>query len=550
MTIEIPDSQLKQLVRAIEIHLGLNYPEDRVGDLVRAVTMAAPRLGCNDPSACVEWLLNSPHTADRVECLADYLTVGETYFFRDGKLFSAFEREVLPQLVRERRETGKKWLRIWSAGCASGEEPFSLAMVVKRAIPDLDDWDVTILATDINRRFLRKCKVGVYGKWSFRDAPSEITNPFFERSPAGYEISSEIRKMVRFCRLNLARDAFPDLSTDTHEMDVIFCRNVLMYFSQKRQQRVVERFSRCLSDRGWLVVSPAEASLVDTTQFEQAAIPGVVLFRKRSQQATEAHPFPISRHDMPSQLTMKTYPSLGQSPPLEKGGQGDFQVNKFEAVPHALPLQGLGRIEFPSEILSCAVSVETPLPVSRSSQEVSTDSAVEVDSCSVGLDLFRQGRYIEAANELRQALDEGRVRETDRAGVFMTLARAYANQGMLEQALEWCEKTFDVDKLNPEYHFLEATILEEMGDLARAQVSLNRALFLDPDLVVARFAMGNLARRQGRVSMSNRHYRIALEVLAGYDEAATLPGSDNLTAGRLIEAIQATMLREMAYEQS
>jgi len=516
MTKGYPDSQIERLVRAVEIHLGLNYPQDRFGDLVRAVSLASPRLGCNDPSACLDWLLDSPHTADRIESLADYLTVGETYFFRDGKLFGAFERELLPQLVRKGRETGKR-LRIWSAGCASGEEPYSVAMVVKRAIPDLDDWDVTILATDINRRFLRKCKVGVYGKWSFRDAPPEIMNPFFERSPAGYEISSEIRKMVRFCRLNLARDPFPDPFTDTHEMDVIFCRNVLMYFSQKRQEKVVERFSRCLSSGGWLVVSPAEASLVDHTQFEQASIPGVVLFRKRSRQATDVRSFPSKQ---------------------------------FEPVSCAAPFEGSGWIEFPREILSCAISVETPVALGQANQEPATDSEVEVDPSSVGLELFRRGRHAEAADELHQALVEGQVRDVDRAVVMTTLARAYANQGMLEQALEWCEKTFEVDKLNPEYHVLEATILEEMGDLERAQISLNRALFLDPDLVVARFAMGNLARRQGRVSVSNRHYRIALEVLANYDEAATLPGSDDLTAGRLTEAIQATMLREMAYEQS
>ncbi len=516
MAKRLPDNQLKQLVQAIEHHLGLNYPDDRLDDLVRAVSQASRSLGYSDPGDCLEWLLSSPQAADRMESLADFLTVGETYFFRDGKLFSAFEREFIPRLIRRRSGTRKR-LRIWSAGCASGEEPYSVAMVVKRAIPDLDDWDVTILATDINQRFLRKGMTGVYGQWSFRDAPSEITKAHFKRGPSGYEVIPEIRKMVRFDRLNLARGSFPDPFTDTHEMDVIFCRNVLMYFSQKWQEEVIERFSRSLSNGGWLVVSPAEASLVDHKHFEQVSIPGVVLFRKRSRPASVVPSHPRKQFE---------------------SGSRPILVERSEWV------------DIPREILSATISVETPTSLTQVHQAPAQVSEAQEDPCKVGLELFSQGKYAEAAIELQQALEQSQVRNIDSAEAMSTLARAYANLGMLEQALAWCEKTFEADKLNPEYHFLEATILEEMGDLERAQTSLNRALFLDPDLVVARFAMGNLARRQGKLSISNRHYRIALEVLANYDEEETLPGSDNLTAGRLTEAIQATMVREIAYEQS
>ncbi|MFH1117929.1 MAG: CheR family methyltransferase [Pseudomonadota bacterium] len=512
----LPDHLLRNLSRAIEEHLGLNYSEDRLADLQRAVTRASAGFGKSDPLSCLEWLLEPPHIADRIESLADFFTVGETYFFRDGKLFVAFEQEVLPGLIAKRREAGKK-LRIWSAGCASGEEPYSLAIVVGRVLLDRAEWNVTILATDINQRSLRKCEEGVYGQWSFRDAPTGIKKAYFAKKQSGYEIVPEIRRMVRFGRLNLARDPFPDLVTDTHEMDVIFCRNVLMYFSRKRQEEIVERFNRCLSDDGWLVVSPAEASLVDLTKFEQVCIPGVVIFRKRRLQVVDMFHRPVELFEPPALEALFGRPEW---------------------------------IEIPRETVLADVPGDTYTSPAEPYPDSANGSEAEVDSFREGLERFREGKYSEAVFWLQQTLEQARIEGDDCAAAMSALAKAHANLGMLDQALEWCERACEADKLNPELHFLQATILEEMGDLERARVSLNRALFLDPNLVVARFAMGNLARRQGMLSVSNKHYGIALEVLAGYDVAEALPGSDNLTAGRLAEAIRATMVRETAYEQS
>ncbi|MDQ7782137.1 MAG: CheR family methyltransferase [Desulfomonilaceae bacterium] len=516
MAKELPQRMLEKLSRAVEVHLGLSYPEDRFGDLYRAVSRASPTLGGGDPDTCLEWLLEFPHTADRIEILADHLTVGETYFFRDGKLFGTFEREVLPQLIAKRREQGKR-LRIWSAGCASGEEPFSIAIVVSRVLYDLSDWNVTILATDINQRLLRKCRVGVYGQWSFRDVPPEITKVYFESKRIGHEVIPDIRKMVRFRRLNLARDPFPDPSTDTHEMDVIFCRNVLMYFSEKRQKEVLKRLGRCLAGDGWLVVSPAEAPLVDHTRFEQVHVPGVVLFKKRSPQAPDA-----------------------RSLPVEAWESADWRTQFLSSE----------QFEFPQEFFAVSIPEETLVYPGTENQGPENGSDVSANPCAVGIDLFRKSRYGDAIVALQQALEGSPVPMIEHAGAMATLAKAYANLGMLEPAHEWCEKAVAAEKLNPEHHFLQATIWEEMGDLEQARIALTRALFLDPDLVTAHFAMGNLARRQGRASDADRHYRIALELLATYDEADTLPGSDSLTVGRLIEAIQAIMVGETAYGQS
>ena len=163
--------------------------------------------------------------------MASYLTIGETYFFRVEPDFNALENHILPELIHLRKDTGK-YLRIWSAASSTGEEPYSLAILVRKLIPDIKDWNITILATDINTRSLAKAEKGIYGNWSFRNNPEWLKKIYFtplldER----YQINRNIKDMVSFFYLNLARDTYPSLLNNTNGMDIIFCRNVLMYFT-------------------------------------------------------------------------------------------------------------------------------------------------------------------------------------------------------------------------------------------------------------------------------------------------------------------------------
>jgi chemotaxis protein methyltransferase CheR len=148
---------------------------------------AARELGFSDPQSCARMLLSEPLTQATLATLASHLTVGETYFFRDGNTFSALEERILPELLRERREAGRR-LRIWCAGCCTGEEPYSIAMLLDRLLPDAEAWNITILGTDINPHFLRKAGDGVYGEWSFRDAPAWVRDRYFVRRRDGCHV--------------------------------------------------------------------------------------------------------------------------------------------------------------------------------------------------------------------------------------------------------------------------------------------------------------------------------------------------------------------------
>src|SRR5579863_3891123 len=177
-------------------HMGLHFPRERLIDLQRGLSDAADEFGFDDVAACADWLLSAPPTRPQLQVLASHLTIGETYFFRDKPAFDVLASRVLPELIHARRGRERR-VRLWSAACCSGEEAYSLAILLHQLLPDLADWQVTILATDINARFLRKAVEASYGEWSFRDAPSGFKQRYFH--PAGngqYVIRPDIKKLV------------------------------------------------------------------------------------------------------------------------------------------------------------------------------------------------------------------------------------------------------------------------------------------------------------------------------------------------------------------
>ncbi len=251
---------LSRLSEFVDTQTGLHFPQARWGDLERGITAATRDFNFSDVESCANWLLSAPLTQGMHEILANHLSVGETYFFRERRSLEILEEEILKPLLRSRRENERR-LRIWTAGCCTGEEAYTIAIMLDRLIPDVKDWNITILATDFNPTFLRKAVVGIYGEWSFRDTPGWLRERYFSKSKGGrFEIHPRIRKMVSFSYLNFARDIYPSLSNNTSAMDVILCRNVMMYFSAEKAKQVVGNFYRALVDGGWLIVSPTEGS--------------------------------------------------------------------------------------------------------------------------------------------------------------------------------------------------------------------------------------------------------------------------------------------------
>jgi len=499
----MPEILLPRLSDFVAAQMGLHFPMERWRDLERGIHSAARDFGFTDAEACIQWLLASPLTRSQVEVLASHLTVGETYFFREKRTFALLEEHILPELIRSRRGMNQH-LRIWSAGCASGEEPYSIAILLQKLIPDVERWNITILATDINPRFLQKASQGIYADWSFRDTPLWVREGYFKKTEeCRFRILPSIQKMVSFSHLNLAEDAYPSLCNNTNAMDVIFCRNVLMYFAAEWQKQVVDNFHRSLVEGGWLLVSPVETSHVLFPQFVPVNFPSAILYRKDGDKAPSLDVFPSYVHEEPT-------PWL---PPIA------FPVPESEPTPAIFP-------EFSDSL---------PVPVGESPKE-----DVQVSPYQEALTLYQLGRYSGAAENLALWLSQN---QNDNHAMEL-LARVYANLGQLAEALEWCGRAIAADKVNVGCHYLRAMILQEQGAVEEATKSLQRTLYLDSKFVLAHFGLGNLALRQGKAKEAEKHLENALSLLRAFRQEDTLPESEGITAGRLMEIIRSTVYRE------
>ncbi|MCA1910215.1 MAG: protein-glutamate O-methyltransferase CheR [Magnetospirillum sp.] len=267
-------SRLKALV--IEV-TGMAFYADKDNDLALIVADRMTECGVKD---CALYLERLQADSGEMEALVAELTIGETYFFRHMEQFQALRQVVLPDILERNAETRR--LRIWSAGCATGPEPYTLAILLKREFgARIDGWHVSILGTDINQKFLTRAREGRYDHWAFRATPEEIRQQCFEAVGKQWQIKAEYKSLVSFQYHNLTQNRFPSIVDNIAGFDIIICRNVVIYFSPETVADLVPRFHDTLVEGGWLVMGHAEPSMDLFRQFRTVTFPGAVLFQRQ-----------------------------------------------------------------------------------------------------------------------------------------------------------------------------------------------------------------------------------------------------------------------------
>jgi len=503
---------LEHFSKFVASQLGLIFPKSRWRELERGIRSAALAFGMKSAETCAEWLMAIPLQRDQIEVLAGNLTIGETHFFREKAAFTALGETILPELIQSRQSTGRH-LGIWSAGCGAGEEPYSIAVLLKRLLPDIARWRVTILGTDINPDFLKKASDGVYDEWSLRDAPPWLKDDYFRRiGDRRYEIAPEVREMVQFSYLNLAQehlaqDFFPSSHGDA--MDVVLCRNVLIYFTPERAARAVRNLRDAMAEQAWLIVSQSEADSPLFSSFAAVHTDDLTLYRK-----ADSHPI-VTTPKPRGEETMETAQNEGfhAEPPA-----GLFT----DRLPTPFPFQKAKRRPAPRDALAGAKLGDEEAASSRYSE---------------ALAFFNQGRYAESAATLPPHPSDP-TWTAEEAGLR---ARICANLGELEDAFQWSEKSLALDKLNAVLHHQHGMILQERGLNEEATISFRRALYLDPDLIMAHFALGNLELRRKRFNSAQRHFAHALALTARFHDSDLIPYSEGLAASGLKAMVQSAL---------
>ncbi|MBI4637216.1 MAG: tetratricopeptide repeat protein [Candidatus Rokubacteria bacterium] len=429
----LSDEACGQARALIASRLGLDFGENRRADLERGLLNACRRSSvASGPEAYLAWLASLPDQSAEWRRLASHLTVGETYFFRDHALFEALEQRVLPSLIEARRSEAILRLRLWSAGCATGEEPYSLAILLDRLLPDCSEWVLTILATDINPNALDVARRGLYREWSFRDTPQWIRDRYVHRRGAEtFEVDPRIRRMVTVAPLNLAEDGYPSVVTNTSAMDVILCRNVLMYFTPEAQRGTVARLHRALVSGGWLAVSPAEASAELFRPLAPVNYPGAMLYRKES----------------------------GSVPSLLPGWAAETVVSEAPA-PSLSPCAPSGLVTPPSPVASLS---EPPEGLPRMGTDLQRARA-----------LADQGKLEEARELCEAALSRDRLAPEP----HLLLAAICQERGEIPAAVEALRRVIYLVPDSAPAHFLLGSLLLRQGQRQRARRSMETVVSL------------------------------------------------------------------------
>lgn len=426
--------------------------------------------------------------------LVSRLTVGETYFFRNRGQFDALRDRILPEIIKRRR--GKnQCLRIWSAGCSTGEEPYSVAILVRELLADIGDWNIHLLATDIDEDALAAAREGIFRNWSFREVEEHYRQNYFTPEGRNSRIRPEVQSMVTFEYLNLADDCYPSIATGTDDLDLILCRNVMIYFPPGLCKEITRRFFECLEEQGSLLVGHSEHSDLIYPGFSRSFSDRAIVYRKHG-------PNPVWEKAIAIRFR-----GSGSPPP--------------GILTHEPPGERRGGLQRPP-------GTEETLLFER------------------GVLLIGQMRPVEAIAEFRRVLAINPCNERALYSVAMLLA----NTGDTAAATEFAERLVETNPLHLEATYLLAILARETGGLDRELSLLKKTLYLNPDFVLGHFQIGLHYLKSGNAQLAQRSLLNAMRILNDRAAGDPVDGVDGMTVGRLRQTVLAMIPDGLAGEKS
>lgn len=473
-------------------NFGLNFSENRQTEMEMAIIQSFASSTFTTPEEYLEFVKSKIDGGAEMERLANFATVNETHFFRDAAQFEALSTLVLPELIHRRQSM--RTLRLWSAGCSTGEEPYSLAILLKELLPDIQDWSITILGTDINTNALDRARRGVYSSWSFREDQAKILREkYFKQVNNHWEIQPEIRRMVTFSRLNLAMPSYPSFDTNTNFIDLILCRNVLIYIDPSTAKDISYRMFESLQPGGWLAVAPSEGSPELFKRFQARSFTNAVLYQRLTQTAA-------------------------------------LRQDKIRNRVYTAPLRPLKDVIDPPEKSinlprAHSASMDVPTrPVPTTEEQSMIEQAQE---------LISFGQSTQALEILKQ-LSASRFCQDK---VCALLGEIFANRGDWDQAQHWCTQAIRQNRLALEPYYTLALVLHHKGEMEQAIEAMRKVVYLDNTDILGHFELANLYFESGLFPKAAKSLDNALRLLENRSADDLVPRSGGTTVNRLRDAI-------------
>ena len=561
----------RALLEILRRHAGLVFPPGRQEVAAAAIRRAMEGAGVADAEAYHRLVAGDRGALDALLAEA---TVGETYFFRDAEQW-----EVARQAIREvigRRGPGHV-LRAWSAACSTGEEAYTLAMVCRELGVRRE-----ILGTDLSEPRLAVARAGRYGRWSLRDVPPATVDAWFSRKGAVFEVDPSLRAGMSFRALNLAAGDYPSVASGVWEMDVVFCRNVLIYFDAHAVAYAARRLVESLAPGGWLFTGASDPPIADHADCEVMVTTAGLAYRRpleRGAWSPGPRPSPFPELPQPTAWPARPNPSAAPSTWAGSGlastgsdstaatgltsvaststaststgstspGSTAAGSSSFDGATRAADARDGGA---PIRAVDGTASTET---VARSlpggggrrgvdetdrSRAMGWDADRKAGEGIAGLEeverRYEKRDYAGAAEAARRRLAGG----ADEARAWELLVRALANRGALGEAEAACAEALDRHRGSAALYHLRGVLMDEGGRHAEAAAAARQALYLDPDLTVAWLLLASAATRLASADAARRALRNAERLLSAMAPGAPVPGADGETAGHLLRGVR------------
>jgi chemotaxis protein methyltransferase CheR len=498
--LECVPAEINRFRVAIHRRLGLRFDDGKLGLLAEVLGRRVEVTG-REPAVYLCGL-EAPHGAEHeLRALAQELTVTETYFFRNAEQFRALVEMVLPD--RARADPVSRPLRILSAGCASGEEVYSLA-ILARELPELAGYRVSIRGIDINPAMIERAARARYSPWALRETPAGIQSRYFQADGREMLLDDGVRTSVTFEERNLIDD--DSTFWRPGSFDVIFCRNVLMYFAPESAQTVVARLARSLTPGGFMFLGYAETMRGLSQDFHLLHTHGTFYYQRRDAEGAGKADF-LGSGNVPDR-GLQGFPRDDRSPSEAVGGP-----------PRGLDLSWIELIRQSSERIESLTSPSSPAADRRAPDAVAAPvSGRPAFDLTPAVELMRQERFGEARALLTRLPPES-ARDPD---VLLLRAVLLTHGGDLAAAETLCREVLAQEEMSAGAHYLTALCREEAGDRTGAADHDRVAAYLDPSFAMPRLHLGLLARRMGDHGSARRELAEALVLLLREDASRLL----------------------------